>query len=104
MPPPALRQPWYRILYVQVLIAVVVGVLIGNFFPAQGRALQPLGDFFIKLVKMIIAPIIFCTVTHGIAAMSDLRKLGRIGGKTLLYFEIVSTVALVIGLVVVNTL
>ena len=104
MPPPAHRQPWYRILYVQVLIAVALGIVIGHFFPAQGQALQPLGDGFIKLVKMIIAPIIFCTVTHGIAAMSDLRKLGRIGGKTLLYFEIVSTVALVIGLVVVNTL
>jgi aerobic C4-dicarboxylate transport protein len=98
------RQAWYRILYVQVLIAVALGILIGHFFPEQGKALQPLGDGFIKLVKMIIAPIIFCTVTHGIAAMSDLRKLGRIGGKTLLYFELVSTVALAIGLFVVNTL
>ena len=104
MSPPVLREPWYRILYVQVLIAVGLGILIGYFWPEQGKALQPLGEGFIKLVKMIIAPIIFCTVTHGIAAMSDLRKLGRIGGKTLLYFELVSTVALVIGLVVVNTL
>src|SRR5665213_2517343 len=104
MSSPSVRQPWYRILYVQVLIAVALGILIGHFFPEQGSALQPLEDGFIKLVKMIIAPIIFCTVTHGIAAMSDLRKLGRIGGKALLYFELVSTVALVIGLVVVNTL
>src|ERR1700722_13654144 len=104
MSSPAARPPWYRILYVQVLIGVALGIAIGYFFPQQGRALQPLGDGFIKLVKMIIAPIIFCTVTHGIAGMSDLRNLGRIGGKALLYFEVVSTVALVIGLVVVNTL
>jgi aerobic C4-dicarboxylate transport protein len=104
MSPPATRQPWYRILYVQVLIGVALGVAIGYFFPSQGKALQPLGDGFIKLVKMIIAPIIFCTVTHGIAGMSDMKKLGRVGGKALLYFEIVSTIALVIGLVVVNTL
>ena len=104
MSSPTARQPWYRILYVQVLIGVALGIAIGYFQPAWGKALQPLGDGFIKLVKMIIAPIIFCTVTHGIAAMSDLRKLGRVGGKALLYFELVSTVALVIGLVVVNTL
>ena len=104
MSSPATRQPWYRILYVQVLIGVAMGILIGEFFPKQGQALQPLGDGFIKLVKMIIAPIIFCTVTHGIAAMSDLRRLGRVGGKALLYFEVVSSIALVIGLVVVNTL
>ncbi|HEY3898462.1 MAG TPA: dicarboxylate/amino acid:cation symporter [Chthoniobacter sp.] len=104
MSPPASRQPWYRILYVQVLFGVAVGIAIGYFFPAQGRALEPLGEGFIKLVKMIIAPIIFCTVTHGIAGMSDLRKLGRIGGKALLYFEVVSTVALLIGLLVVNYL
>ena len=104
MSSPAPRQPWYRILYVQVLIGVALGIVVGHFFPDRGKALKPLGEGFINLVKMIIAPIIFCTVTHGIAGMSDLRKLGRIGGKALLYFEIVSTVALVIGLVVVNTL
>ncbi|MGZ5503021.1 MAG: dicarboxylate/amino acid:cation symporter [Chthoniobacterales bacterium] len=98
------RTAWYRILYVQVLIAVFLGILIGYFFPEFGKELKPLGDGFIKLVKMIIAPIIFCTVVHGIASMSDLRKLGRIGGKTLLYFEVVSTFALVIGLLVVNIL
>ena len=88
----------------QVLIAVFIGILIGHFFPQFGKSLKPLGDGFIKLVKMIIAPIIFCTVVHGIASMSDLRKLGRIGGKTLLYFEVVSTFALIIGLLVVNIL
>ncbi|MEO7317627.1 MAG: dicarboxylate/amino acid:cation symporter [Chthoniobacteraceae bacterium] len=95
---------WYRVLYIQVLIAVALGILLGHFAPDAAKPLKPLGDAFIKLVKMIIAPIIFCTVVHGIASMSDLKKLGRIGGKTLLYFEVVSTLALVIGLVVVNVL
>jgi aerobic C4-dicarboxylate transport protein len=99
-----LRKPWYRILYVQVLIAVFLGVFVGHFFPESGKSLKPLGDGFIKLVKMLIAPIIFCTVVHGIASMSDLKKLGRIGGKTILYFEVVSTLALLIGLAVVNLL
>lgn len=104
MSSPAPRQPWYCVLYIQVLIGVALGIAIGYFQPDWGKALQPLGDGFIKLVKMIIAPIIFCTVTHGIAAMTDLKRLGRVGGKALLYFEVVSTVALVIGLIVVNTL
>jgi aerobic C4-dicarboxylate transport protein len=98
------RKPWYRILYIQVLVAVFIGILIGYWFPDTGKSLKPLGDGFIKLVKMLIAPIIFCTVVHGIASMGDLKKLGRIGGKTILYFEVVSTLALVIGLVVVNVL
>lgn len=98
------RKPWYRILYVQVLIAVALGIMVGYVWPEQGKALKPLGDGFIKLVKMIIAPIIFCTVTHGLAAMSDVKKLGRVGGKAILYFEVVSTIALIIGLVVVNVL
>jgi aerobic C4-dicarboxylate transport protein len=97
-------QPWYRRIYLQVLIAVVVGIAVGVIFPEFGKSLKPLGDGFIKLVKMIIAPIIFCTVVHGIASMGDLKKLGRIGGKTLLYFEIVSTFALALGLIVVNVL
>ncbi len=101
---PASRRPWYRVLYLQVLVAVALGILVGHFFPEFGRALKPLGDGFIRLVKMIIAPIIFCTVVHGIASMRDLKKLGRVGGKTLLYFEVVSTIALLIGLVVVNLL
>src|SRR5450759_1779914 len=98
------RKPWYRILYVQVLIAVFAGILVGYFFPEHGKSLKPLGDGFIKLIKMLIPPVIFCTVVHGIASMSDLKKLGRIGGKTILYFEVVSTLALLIGLAVVNLL
>lgn len=98
------RKPWYRVLYVQVIIAVLLGVMIGYFAPAYGRSLKPLGDGFIKLVKMMIAPIIFCTVVHGIASVGDLRKLGRVGIKSLVYFEVVSTLALILGLVVVNVL
>jgi aerobic C4-dicarboxylate transport protein len=97
-------KPWYRVLYVQVLLAVLLGVIVGFLFPDTGKSLKPLGDGFIKLVKMMIAPIIFCTVVHGIASMGDLKKLGRVGAKTLLYFEVVSTLALVIGLAVVNVL
>ncbi len=98
------RKPWYRVLYVQVLIAVTVGIAIGYFFPDFGKSLKPLGEGFIKLVKMMIAPIIFCTVVHGIASMGDLKKLGRVGLKSLIYFEVVSTMALAIGLLVVNVL
>src|SRR6266542_2181493 len=99
---PVAHKPWYPVLYVQVLIAVVIGIAIGAFFPGLGTSLKPLGDGFIKLIKMMIAPIIFCTVVHGVASMSDMRKLGRVGVKTLIYFEVVSTLALVIGLIVVN--
>jgi aerobic C4-dicarboxylate transport protein len=98
------RTPWYRVLYVQVLLAVALGIAIGAVAPELGASLKPLGDAFIKLVKMMIAPIIFCTIVHGIASMRDLRQLGRVGVKTLLYFEVVSTLALIIGLVVVNVL
>src|SRR5262245_37078234 len=101
---PKVAKHWYRILYVQVLVAVLLGIIVGFLFPDVGKSLKPLGDAFIKLVKMMIAPIIFCTVVHGIASMGDLKKLGRVGLKTLLYFEVVSTLALVIGLVVVNVL
>jgi aerobic C4-dicarboxylate transport protein len=94
------RRPWYAILYVQVLIAIAVGVLVGYLFPHAGAAMKPLGDGFIQLIKMMIAPVIFCTVVHGIASMSDLKRIGRVGVKTLVYFELVSTVALVIGLIV----
>jgi aerobic C4-dicarboxylate transport protein len=97
---PMPRQPWYRILYIQVLIAIVLGVALGYYYPDAGKALKPLGDGFISLIKMMIAPAIFCTVVHGIASIGDMRKVGRIGGKTLLYFETVSTVALLIGLLV----
>src|SRR5438045_8822748 len=94
------RRPWYRILYVQVLIAIALGLVIGHFVPRTGVALKPLGDGFIALIKMMIAPVIFCTVVHGIGSMSDLKKVGRVGVKTLLYFEVVSTLALAIGLAV----
>ncbi len=85
-----------------MIIGVLLGIAVGATFPDAGKALKPLGDGFIKLIKMVIAPVIFCTLVHGIASMSDLKKLGRIGGKTLLYFEVVSTLALILGLVVVN--
>ena len=98
------RLPWYRVLYVQVLLAVVAGIVVGHLAPEFGKSLKPLGDAFIKLVKMMIAPIVFCTVVHGIASMGSLGKLGRLGLRTLLYFEVVSTLALAIGLVVVNVL
>ncbi|WP_406856774.1 dicarboxylate/amino acid:cation symporter [Alsobacter sp. KACC 23698] len=97
---PAHRTPWYKVLYVQVLIAIVLGILVGHFWPKTGAALKPLGDAFISLIKMMIAPVIFCTVVHGIASMSDLKKVGRVGAKALLYFEVVSTVALAVGLLV----
>jgi aerobic C4-dicarboxylate transport protein len=87
-----------------VLAAIILGIVVGYFWPDFGKSLKPLGDGFINLIKMIISPIIFCTVVHGIASMGNLKKLGRIGGKTLLYFEVVSTLALFIGLVVVNVL
>ncbi len=99
------RVAWYRILYVQVLIAVALGILVGALAPKTvAIALKPLGDVFINLMKMIIAPIVFCTVVHGIASIGDLQKLGRVGVKSLIYFEVVSTLALAIGLVVVNVL
>jgi aerobic C4-dicarboxylate transport protein len=94
------RRPWYTILYVQVLIAIAVGILIGHYFPNTGVALKPLGDGFISLIKMMIGPVIFCTVVHGIGSMRDLKKVGRVGIKTLFYFEAVSTLALGLGLLV----
>jgi len=102
--PSSAKFAWYRVLYIQVIIAVVIGIAIGTLAPGVGKSLKPLGDGFIKMVKMMIAPIIFCTVVHGIASVGDLRKLGRVGIKSLVYFEIVSTLALIIGLVVVNVL
>jgi len=96
------RKPIYKVLYVQVLTAIVVGALLGHFWPATGEAMKPLGDAFIKLIKMIIAPIIFCTVVVGIAGMEDMKKVGKTGGLALLYFEVVSSIALVVGLTIVN--
>ncbi|WP_295997462.1 dicarboxylate/amino acid:cation symporter [Rugamonas sp.] len=97
-----MKKPFYKILYVQVLFAIACGVLLGHFLPADAVAMKPLGDGFIKLIKMIIAPVIFCTVVTGIAGMQDVKKIGRVGGKALLYFEVISTFALVIGLFVAN--
>ncbi len=96
------KRPIYKSLYAQVLFAVTVGVLLGHFHPQLGTEMKPLGDGFIKLIKMIIAPIIFCTVVVGIAGMEDMKKVGKTGGLALLYFEIVSTLALIVGLVIVN--
>ena len=96
------RKPFYRSLYVQVLVAIALGVAIGHFYPQAGVALKPLGDGFVKLIKMAIAPIIFCTVVSGIAGMQNMKAVGKTGGLALLYFEVVSSVALLIGLLVVN--
>ena len=99
-----MKQPFYKVLYIQVLFAIVCGVLLGAFYPTNAVDMKPLGDGFIKLIKMIIAPVIFCTVVAGIAGMQDVKKIGRVGGKALLYFEVVSTLALAIGLIVANVL
>ncbi|USX16974.1 dicarboxylate/amino acid:cation symporter [Oxalobacteraceae bacterium OTU3CAMAD1] len=99
-----MKKPFYKILYIQVLFAIACGILLGIFLPADAVAMKPLGDGFIKLIKMIIAPVIFCTVVSGIAGMQDVKKIGRVGGKALIYFEVVSTFALAIGLVVANVL
>lgn len=96
------KQPLYKSLYFQVISAIIIGVLLGYFNPETGAAMKPLGDAFIKLIKMMIAPIIFCTVVVGIAGMEDMKKVGKTGGLALLYFEVVSTLALIIGLIVVN--
>jgi aerobic C4-dicarboxylate transport protein len=98
------HKPFYTHLYVQVLTAIVLGVLLGHFYPHLGEAMKPLGDLFIKLIKMLIAPIIFCTIVHGIASMEDMKKVGRVGLKALIYFEVLTSVALIVGLIVVNIL
>src|SRR5258705_5304499 len=102
--PSSAAKPWYRVLYVQVLIAIVLGALFGWLWPelATNDWIKALGEGFIKLIKMVIAPIIFCTVVSGIAHIQDAKKVGRIGVKALIYFEIVSTSALVLGLIVGN--
>ena len=99
-----MKKPFYKVLYVQVLFAIIVGVLLGIYDPGVATAMKPLGDGFVKLIKMIIAPVIFCTVVAGIAGMQDMKKVGRVGGKALLYFEVVSTFALAIGLIVANVI
>ncbi len=102
-PPPPPRKPrFYEVLYVQVIFAIIVGILLGYFFPEFGESLKPLGDAFIKLVKMIIAPVIFLTVVTGIAGMNDMKSVGRVAGKAMLYFLTFSTLALVVGMVIAN--
>jgi aerobic C4-dicarboxylate transport protein len=96
------KKPLYKSLYLQVIVAIIIGVIVGNFYPAAGEAMKPLGDAFIKLIKMMIAPIIFCTVVIGIAGMEDMKKVGKTGGLALLYFEVVSSIALLVGLVIIN--
>ena len=102
MNPPPKKQRWYQILYVQVIIAIIIGILLGNFFPTVGESMKPLGDAFIKLVKMIISPVIFLTVVTGIAEMTNMKTMGRVAGKAMVYFLTFSTLALAIGLVVAN--
>ncbi|MBJ6750510.1 dicarboxylate/amino acid:cation symporter [Geomonas anaerohicana] len=97
-------KKFYQVLYFQVLLAISIGVALGYYLPDTGAAMKPLGDGFIKMIKMIITPVIFCTVVTGIAGMDDMKKVGRVGGKALLYFEVVSTLALGIGLLVINVI
>src|SRR6476619_1622742 len=96
------KKPLYTSLYLQVIVAIIIGILLGHFMPQTGEAMKPLGDGFIKLIKMIIAPIIFCTVVVGIAGMEDMKKFGKTGGLALIYFEVVSSIALAVGLTIVN--
>src|SRR3954452_20067441 len=97
------QKPLYQSLYFQVIVSIVIGVLVGYFKPDWGVEMRPLGDGFIKLIKMMIAPIIFCTVVVGIAGMEDMKKVGKTGGYALLYFEIVSSIALIVGLIIINS-
>jgi len=99
---PQAKKPWYRLLYVQVIFAIVIGVILGHFWPEHSQSLKLLGDGFIALVKMIIAPVIFITVSTGLASMNNLNTVGRVTGKAMLYFITFSTLALVVGMVVAN--
>ncbi|MGC1787059.1 MAG: cation:dicarboxylase symporter family transporter, partial [Terriglobales bacterium] len=100
--PVSRKPPFYRVLWVQVVVAIMLAVVLGYVDPARAMAMKPLGDAFIRMITMIITLIIFCTVVTGIAGMENLKKVGRVGGLALVYFEIVSTIALLIGLVVGN--
>lgn len=93
---------FYKHLYFKVLVAIAIGIALGHFYPALGAQMKPLGDGFIKLIKMLIAPIIFCTVVVGIASMENMKKVGRVGLLAVVYFEVVSTLALTVGIIVVN--
>ena len=96
------KKPFYRSLWGQVLLGIAIAIVLGYFRPHTAVAMKPLGDAFIRLISMIITLVIFCTVVTGIASMQDMKKVGRVGGKALLYFEIVSTLALLVGMVVGN--
>jgi aerobic C4-dicarboxylate transport protein len=98
----ARKLPLYRHLYFQVVCAILIGILLGHFYPTLAVKMQPLGEAFIKTIKMLIAPIIFCTVVHGIASMNDMKKVGRVGLKAIIYFEVVTTLALAVGLIIIN--
>ena len=93
----AVKKPFYKVLYVQVLFAIAVGIVLGVAYPDLGAKMKPFGDAFVRLIKMIIAPVIFCTVVTGIAGMEDMKTVGKTGGLALLYFEVVSTLALIIA-------
>ncbi len=96
------KKPFYKVLYIQVIIAITLGILLGHFYPAFGESLKPLGDAFIKIVKMIIAPVIFLTVVTGIAGMNNMKAVGTVAGKSMIYFLTFSSLALVVGLIVAN--
>lgn len=96
------NKKWYKHLYIQVIIAIIIGIGIGHFYPGIGVNLKPLGDTFIKLIRLLIAPIIFCTIVSGIASMKSLKRVGQVGWKSLVYFEVLTTLALIIGLIGVN--
>src|SRR4029077_8001778 len=106
VPPSAIErkraQPFYLQLWFLVLVAMVLGIALGHFYPDAGVRMEPLGDAFIRAIRVLIAPIIFCTVVHGIAAMADMARVGRVALKALIYFEVLTTLALVVGLVAVN--
>ncbi len=99
---PVARRPWYLHLYAQVLVAIIAGAALGHFAPDLGEAMKPVGDAFIKAVKMVIAPVIFLTIVTGIAGMRDIASVGRVAGKAFAYFLFFSTLALVVGMIVAN--
>ncbi len=99
---PAKKKKWYQVMYFQVLTAIAIGILLGYFKPDLAAQMKPFGDLFIKMIKMVIAPIIFCTVVVGIGSIGDMKKVGRVGIKAIIYFEVVTTIALIIGMVVAN--
>src|SRR6202047_594200 len=98
----AAARPFYRQLWFLVLLAMAIGIALGHFYPDAGVRMEPLGDAFIRAIRVLIAPIIFCTVVHGISSMADMAKVGRVALKALIYFEVLTTIALIIGLVAVN--